>query len=172
MVEIGAVIRAKVTRVEPYGVYLDYKGQCICVLVPDVSWRDTRPLNERIHVGEEYDVRVLRFNYRDRIIVGSIRLLHPEENPYRQLARLEPDTILPARITHASGEDVILELPNGALGIMPIHELPPGWQRGDRVEVVISSVEVDEGRLWLRPASQEVKNANGLVSPPSAAVKS
>src|SRR5438552_10976110 len=140
MVEIGSVIRAKVTRIEPYGIYLDHEGQTVCVLAPDLSWRDTRNMCDRMRVGEECDVRVLRYNYRDRIIVGSIRLLHPEDNPYRELARLEPGTVLRGRITRIASDEATLEFANGAWGHMPRHELPPGSQKGDEIDVVITSL--------------------------------
>lgn len=169
MVEIGSIIRAKVTRVEPYGVYLDYAGQSVCVLAPDVSWHGKGDLRQRVKIGEEIDVRVMRYNYRDHVIVASIRLLHPEENPYRQLARLEPGTILQARITLITREDVTLDLGNDAWGHMPTYWLQPGLKKGDTVEVEIAGIEVDEGRLWLEPAGHAPRQANSSSTQPTTA---
>jgi len=169
MVEIGSVVRAKVTRVEPYGIYLDHEGQTVCVLAPDIAWRDTRKLLERAHLGEEYEVRVLRYNYRDRIIVGSIRLLHPEENPYRELARLEPATVLRGCIQQCARDTVTIELPNGAWGHIAKRDLPPGVQKGAPMDVAIASLEVDEGRLWLEAALPTRSEANGSPPQPSGA---
>lgn len=102
MVEIGSIIRGKVNRVEPYGVWLEHAQGPVLVLAPEVSWSDRRPLSEMIRPGEQYDVIVLRYNYRDHVAVGSIRRLHPEENPYRQMARLEPGTVLRGRVLRCS----------------------------------------------------------------------
>jgi ribosomal protein S1 len=161
MVEIGSVIRAKVTRVEAYGIYLDHEGQTVCVLAPDIAWHDTRKLLERAHVGEEYEVRVLRYNYRDRIIVGSIRLLHPEENPYRELSLLAPGEPLRGQVTGAAGGEFTVELPNGAWGHLPQRLLPHQVKVGDDVHVEISALDVYEGRLRLAPALPASQSSNG-----------
>jgi len=170
MVEIGSIIRARVTRLEPYGIFLEHAEGPVCVLLPDVSWSAQGDLQERIRVGAEYDVLVLRYNYRDRIVVGSIKRLHPEENPYRQLSRLEPGTALPAKVRHSAGSEVTVELENGAWGHAPRHLLPAGLKAGDLIEVVITGLEVDEGRLWLEPAQRAASERNGpTITPPTVA---
>jgi ribosomal protein S1 len=165
MVEIGAMIRATVTRVEPYGVYLAHGPETVLVLLPEVSWSDSRPLAERIRPGEEYDVLVLRYNYRDRQIVGSIRRLHRSQNPYRQLARLEPGTVLRVRVVLLAGDEYTVELPNGAWGHVPRRQVPAPVKQGDPLDVVISAVEVDEGRLSLEPTRTDAHQPTGPVAP-------
>jgi ribosomal protein S1 len=169
MVEIGSVIRAKVTRVEPFGIYLDHEGQTVCVLAPDIAWHDTRKLLERAQIGEEYDVRVLRYNYRDRIIVGSIRLLHPEENPYRELSLLAPGELLHGKVTCAAGGELTVVLPNGAWGHLPQRLLPHEVKVGDDVNVEISALDVYEGRLRLAPARPASQSSNGPAQKTSRA---
>lgn len=73
MVEVGIVIQAGVVRIENYGVYLKYNDQDVVVLVPEIDWLPVTDISERVHVGDLLDVYVLRYNYRDRVVVGSIR---------------------------------------------------------------------------------------------------
>ncbi len=153
MVEIGSIIRATVSRVEPYGVWMSHAAGPVLVLVPEASWSDHRPLSEWIRPGDEYDVFVLRYNYRDRVIVGSIRRLHPEENPYRQPARLEPGTILHGRVRLVAGDAVSVVLPNGAWGNVPRASFSTEIRPGDEIDVIITAIEVDEGRLSLATAA-------------------
>src|SRR5947209_11768997 len=124
MVEIGSIIRATVSRVEPYGVWMDHPAGPVLVLVPEVSWSDRRPPSQWMRPGDEFDVYVLRYNYRDRVIVGSMRRLRPEENPYRQLARLEPGTVLRGRARLIAGDAVSVALANGAWGDISRASLP------------------------------------------------
>jgi len=171
MVEIGSVIHAQVTRVEPYGIFLEHAAGPVSVLLPDVWWSAKGSLRENIRVGDRFDVLVLRYNYRDRIIVGSIKRLHPEENPYRQLSRLEPGTVLSGKVRHGAGSEVTVELENGAWGHVPKRLLPAEPRAGDVLEVTIAGLEVDEGRLWLEPASHPANPTNGSTKAPSAAAK-
>lgn len=156
MPEIGSVVRAQVERVENYGVYLKRADATLLVLVPEVSWADHRPLREQFHVGEMRDVLVVAYNYRDRIIVGSFRRLHPEQNPYRELSRLDPGEILTGKVWHVTGQSVTIALPNGAWG--ELSKSSNGNRRlavGDEVPVTIAALNVDEGRLWLDLAPQD-----------------
>ena len=164
MVDVGSIIRAKVTRVEPYGVFLEHAEGPVAVLLPEVSWSDRRPLHESIRPGEEYDVLVLRYNYRDRVMAGSIRRLQPNQNPYRQLAGLEPGTPLRWRVVNVFDHDLTVELPNGAWGHVPKRPIAATVQCDDEIDLVISAIEVDEGRLTLEPIAADAPHANGSAA--------
>ena len=162
MVEIGNVIEGTVDRIEPYGLFLNHAAGKVVVLGPEVSWHDHRNLRDRFKIGDVLRVLVLRYNYKDEAYVGSIRRLHPELNPYRDLSRLRPGTVLQGKVTSLAGEEVTVGLPNGAFGHVPKHRLPSHWDRGQMVPVVITALEVDEGRLWLDAAeSYPNKTVNG-----------
>jgi small subunit ribosomal protein S1 len=162
MVEIGNVIEGTVDRIEPYGLFLNHADGKVIVLAPEVSWHDHRNLRDRFKIGDVLRVRVLRYNYKDEAYVGSIRRLHPELNPYRELSRLRPGTVLEGKVTSLAGDEVTVGLTNGAFGHVPKHRAPSHWKRGQMVPVVITALEVDEGRLWLDAAeSYQNKTVNG-----------
>src|SRR5437899_6301063 len=152
MLEIGKVVQACVTRKEPYGVYLQHGDHTILVLAPEVAWKDTRQAMDRIVPGDVMDVLLLLYNYVDNTYSGSVRRLHPEENPFRTLSRLEPGTILHGNVTLVAGNEVSVQLSDGAWGHVPNHLLRRLPARGDEIEVVIAGIDIDEGRLWLEPA--------------------
>ncbi len=154
MFEIGSVIRARATRVEPYGLYLEHAGERVVVLAPEISWKPSGDLRQAIRLGDEYDLLILRYNYRDRCFVGSLRRVHPEENPYRDLSRLAPRTTLRGKVINAIAGEATVELANGAWGRVPIRELSTTPTKGDELDVMISALEVDEASLTLAPAAQ------------------
>lgn len=161
MVEIGSVIEAVVTRVEHFGVFLKYDSEEVVVLLPELSWEPMQDLRHAIHVGDRLSVLVLRYNYQKKQIVGSLRRLHPEKNPYRELARLVPGEVLHGVVISAAGADLSVRLPNGAWGYLSKR----GWATepniGETVAVQIDSVEVDEGKLTLAPAHHARFNGDG-----------
>jgi ribosomal protein S1 len=162
MVEIGNVIEGTVDRIQQYGLFLNHAGGRVVVLAPEASWHDNRDLKQRFQVGDVLRVLVLRYNYKDEVYVGSIRRLYPEENPYRNLSRLRPRTVLQGKIISMAGDEVTVSLPNGAFGFVPKYRTPAHWERGQVVPVVITALEVDEGRLWLDAAeSLPNKTVNG-----------
>ena len=152
MVETGSVIKAKVVKIEPYGVCFEYQNEKTIVLIPELTWKIIKHPSEIVRLGESLNILVLRYNYKDKVIVGSMKRLHPEENPYRNLSRLSPGTPLSGRVDLVLSDEILVELENGARGRMGKKLLPGPVGRGEKVDVVISSLEVEEGLLVLEPA--------------------
>jgi len=175
MVEIGSVIQARVVRLESYGAWLKHNTEDVVILIPEISWHGVRHPGDVLAVEDVLDVFVVRYNYKDRVIVGSLKALHPEENPYRRLGRLEPGTVLVGRVASVFGNEAWVDLPGGAYGKIPSHALTEAVYRGDKVEVTIAALEVDAGHLTLNlvrktnepapcpdpvPASRSVESAS------------
>jgi ribosomal protein S1 len=156
MVEIGSVISAKVVRIEPYGIYLSHGDETVIVLAPELSWLGKGDVSDGIRVGQALDVLAFRYNYQTQEIVGSIRRLHPEQNPYRQLSRLEPGTVLHGEVTGIYNDGASVRLTNGTRGSIPRHRIGPrGLTRGQTVEVTIAALDMEEGVLTLELVQQE-----------------
>lgn len=149
MIEIGSVIRARVVRVETYGVFLAYGEEDIFVVLPEISWHRIQDLRKALTVGEHLDILVVGYNYRNKQIIGSVRLLHPEQNPYRDLSRLEPETVLHGKVVFLDSVSVRVELENSARGNIPKNQLEIELKVGDSVDVKIASLWVDQGILEL-----------------------
>lgn len=172
MVEIGSVIRAQVFRIEPYGLYLQCGKETVVVLATEVSWTEKGALHERVRIGDAFDVYVLRYNYRDKVAVGSIKRTHPEQNPYRRLSRCESGTVFQGQIERIFDKDVTVALPNGAYGSLPKCQFATEVRRGDSVRVVISSLEVEDGVLWLDLVREPAQPPNGPVKADAIGVTS
>ncbi len=157
MIEIGSTIEAVVTRVEPYGIFLRRGEEEVVVLLPEFSWRRVKNLREVVHIGDHLTVVVLRYNYKDRKVVASVRRLHQEENPYRELSRLPAGATLEGTVTLIAGDHLTVELPNGAWGSLPRLALPNEAHVGQKLKLEVESLDVDEGRLALMPAGCPVE---------------
>jgi hypothetical protein len=48
------------------------------------------------------DVAVLRLNYEKNTYAGSVKHLHPEENPYRELSRMPIGTVFDGTVDLAT----------------------------------------------------------------------
>ncbi len=77
--QIGDVVQAMVTRVEPDGLWLEAEGKTGLFLVKDISHgRVTHPA-EFATAGDTLEVVALRFNFKSGDFIGSREELHPEE---------------------------------------------------------------------------------------------
>jgi len=168
MVETGSIIRAQVVKIEPYGVWLEYQDEKVLVLVPDITWNMIGHPSDVVRLGDSLDIYVLRFNYRDKVIVGSIKKLHPDENPYRELSRLPPGTSLTGKVDIVLSDEILVVFENGARGRMRKKLLPGSLGKGETIDVIISSLEVEEGLLTLEPAYPHLNPVPQSPNQPSA----
>ncbi|WAS93348.1 S1 RNA-binding domain-containing protein [Nannocystis punicea] len=67
----GERVLARVTRVEHYGVYLRHGDAAILVLIVDVAREPIADLRARVHVGDEVEVRILRYVHQYKLFKGS-----------------------------------------------------------------------------------------------------
>jgi ribosomal protein S1 len=153
MTEIGSIIRAPVVEARPYGIYFQHGEEKVIVLAREVFWIAQGDLRKRIHIGDVFDILVLGYNYQKQEIIGSIRRLHPEENPYRQLSRLPPLAVLQGKVVAVYRSHTNVRLANGAHGHLAHDHLPcsgyeqPQLRPGDDIHVTIRALEVEEGTL-------------------------
>ena len=70
---IGTIVTATVSRVEPYGVYLDGPDGKIVVLIPDVSATRIENLQEYYTVGDQVRVRIVKYVEERELFKGIIK---------------------------------------------------------------------------------------------------
>ena len=77
--EIGSIIKANVTSIEPYGIWLQAQGKRGLLLITDISQKRVSHPSEYAKLGDILTVKVIRFNWKNGDFVASRKELHPEE---------------------------------------------------------------------------------------------
>lgn len=81
--KVGDIVRAKVRRTEVFGVFCECRGREILVLIPETSWIPCfNSCHQFASVGDELEVKLVVVNEEQEKIAGSIRAMHPENNPW------------------------------------------------------------------------------------------
>ncbi|RKZ51152.1 MAG: hypothetical protein DRR16_23115 [Candidatus Parabeggiatoa sp. nov. 3] len=146
------VLEAKVVRIEAYGVYLDYLGKEILVLIPELSWKPIQHPSEIVQLDERVRVYIIKYNYETQKIVGSIKILAQESNPYYKLRRFGIGTEVKAKIKGIYDDEATIILPFNIWEFVPKTILPDNINPGDEIEVIIQEVDADQRRVKLKPA--------------------
>ena len=152
MIEIGTVVEAEVSRVEPYGIFLTHKADAIFVPLGEVAWPSDAISLSDFQTGQTIKVLVERLNYKTKTYAGSIRHLHPERNPYRQFSRELPERIYTGTVKMAHHDGVVVDLGNGCEGELPLTDQTRLLPVGSQVNVQITSLEVNDQRMALQLA--------------------
>lgn len=162
-------MRARVTRVEDYGLYASFEGGDVLVLVPEASWTAIR-LPDTYREGDEIRVSLTRYVEEQALYTGSMKIL--TENPYAGLCGTEGE-VLEGRVVRIDAHRVWLELPNGAWGALPADVFEATPAMGARLQVHVGEVDPERRRvaLTLAQTSQNSRRRRGqtpmaLVSAP------
>ncbi|GAB4181932.1 MAG: 30S ribosomal protein S1 [Wenzhouxiangellaceae bacterium] len=153
----GAIVKGVVKNLTDYGAFLDLGGIDGLLHITDMAWKRVRHPSEVVEVGDELDVRVLRFD-RDRNRV-SLGLKQLGEDPWQDLARRYPPTSrVFGKVTNITDYGCFVEIEDGVEGLVHVSEMD--WTNknvnpskvvhtGDEVEVMVLDVDEERRRISL-----------------------
>lgn len=157
----GEIVTARVKRVAAFGLFLDYRGLDLLLLIPETSWIACYASCDQLaDVGDEFRVRILAYAVdRDQYAV-SHKAVYPDSIPWSGPGGLKVGETREATVVRAVeradrcsvGKGWLLELRPGAYVMMCGHG-EAGWQRGDRCRVTVTVVDQARWIVTVRLAS-------------------
>jgi len=153
--EEGAVVKGVVKNLTDYGAFLDLGGIDGLLHITDMAWKRVRHPSEIVEVGDELEVRVLRFD-RERMRV-SLGLKQLGEDPWDNIdRRYPPGSRLFGRVTNITDYGCFVEIEDGVEGLVHVSEMD--WTNknvnpnkvvhiGEEVEVMVLDVDGERRRI-------------------------
>jgi small subunit ribosomal protein S1 len=155
--EEGVIIKGVVKNLTDYGAFLDLGGIDGLLHITDMAWKRVHHPSEVVNVGDELDVRVLRFDReRNRVSLGLKQL---GDDPWNDLSRRYPvGTRLFGRVSNITDYGCFVEIEDGVEGLVHVSEMD--WTNknvnpakvvhtGDEVEVMVLDIDEDRRRISL-----------------------
>ncbi len=153
----GAVVKGIVKNLTDYGAFVDLGGIDGLLHITDMAWKRVKHPSEVVNVGDEIDVKILKFD-RERCRV-SLGIKQLGEDPWRDLARrYPPSTRLFGKVTNIADYGCFVEIEEGVEGLVHVSEMD--WtnknvnpakvvQVGDEVEVMVLDIDEERRRVSL-----------------------
>ncbi|HEY1192361.1 MAG TPA: S1 RNA-binding domain-containing protein [Gemmata sp.] len=156
----GEVVTARVKQVAPFGLFMDYCGHDLLLLIPETSWVASYASCEQLaDVDDEFRVRVLHYaEGRDRYAV-SHKAVYPDSNPWGNSCELRVGDTLEATVVRpvkradrcGDGAGWLLELRPGAYVVLCGHG-DAAWAKGEQCRVTVTAVAPDQRVVEVRLA--------------------
>jgi small subunit ribosomal protein S1 len=153
----GAVIKGIVKNLTDYGAFLDLGGVDGLLHITDMAWKRVKHPSEVVNIGDEIDVKVLKFDReRNRVSLGLKQL---GEDPWADIGRRYPvGTRLFGKVTNIADYGCFVEIEEGVEGLVHVSEMD--WTNknvnpsklvdlGQEVEVMILDIDEDRRRISL-----------------------
>ncbi len=153
----GISVKGIVKNLTDYGAFVDLGGVDGLLHITDMSWKRIKHPSEIVNVGDEIDVKVLKYDReRNRVSLGLKQL---GEDPWVAIKNRYPEnTQVRAIITNLTDYGCFAELEEGVEGLVHVSEMD--WtnknihpskvvQLGDEVNVMILDIDEERRRISL-----------------------
>lgn len=153
----GQTVKGVVKNLTDYGAFLDLGGVDGLLHITDMAWKRVKHPSEVVEIGQEIDVKVLRFD-RERTRV-SLGLKQLGDDPWADITRRYPEgSRLFGKVTNITDYGCFVEIEDGVEGLVHVSEMD--WTNknvnpakvvhlGDEVEVMILDIDEERRRISL-----------------------
>jgi small subunit ribosomal protein S1 len=160
----GNMAKGIVKNLTDYGAFVDLGGIDGLLHITDMAWKRVKHPSEVVEVGQEIDVKILKFDReRQRVSLGMKQL---GDDPWQDLARRYPqNTRIFGKVTNIADYGCFVEIEDGVEGLVHVSEMD--WTNknvnparvvaiGEEVEVMV--IEIDEERRRISLGIKQCKS--------------
>ncbi|MGH8371431.1 MAG: 30S ribosomal protein S1 [Gammaproteobacteria bacterium] len=153
----GSMVKGIVKNLTEYGAFVDLGGIDGLLHITDMAWKRVKHPSEVVTVGEEIEVKVLKFDReRNRVSLGLKQL---GDDPWVDITRRYPaGTRLFGKVTNLADYGCFVEVEPGVEGLVHVSEMD--WtnknvnpskivQVGDETEVMVLEIDEERRRISL-----------------------
>jgi small subunit ribosomal protein S1 len=153
----GSVVRGTVKNLTDYGAFVDLGGIDGLLHITDMAWKRVKHPSEVVKVGDEVEVRILKFDReRSRVSLGLKQL---GADPWESISRrYPPNTRVFGKVTNIADYGAFVEIEDGVEGLVHVSEMD--WtnknvnpakivQTGQEVEVMVLDCDEERRRISL-----------------------
>src|SRR4249920_2429522 len=153
----GSVVKGSVKNLTDYGAFVDLGGIDGLLHITDMAWKRVKHPSEVVTVGQEVEVRILKFDReRSRVSLGLKQL---GADPWENIARrYPPNTRVFGKVTNIADYGAFVEIEDGVEGLVHVSEMD--WTNknvnpakvvhsGQEVEVMVLDVDEERRRISL-----------------------
>ena len=155
--EEGQTLKGIVKNLTDYGAFVDLGGVDGLLHITDMAWRRIRHPSEMVVVGDEVEVRILKFDReKNRVSLGMKQL---GDDPWVELTRRYPEgSRVMSTVTNLTDYGCFAEIEEGVEGLVHVSEMD--WTNrnihpskvvtaGDKVEVMVLDIDEERRRISL-----------------------
>ncbi len=155
--EEGQIIKGAITNITDYGLFIDMGGMDGLCHITDLSWGRVSHPAKLYKVGEELEVKVLKYDKEhDRVSLGVKQL---RDDPWKTVVDRYPvDEKTSGKVVSITDYGVFVELEEGVEGLIHVSEMT--WSKkprhpskmvavGDEVEIMVLHIEPETKRISL-----------------------
>lgn len=153
----GMTVKGIVKNLTDYGAFIDLGGVDGLLHITDIAWKRVKHPSELLTIGDEIDVKVLRYDREKSRVSLGMKQLTPD--PWDEFKAAHPvGSKVSAKVTNIADYGCFAEIQVGIEGLVHVSEMD--WtnknvhpskvvQLGDQIEVMILDIDEQRRRISL-----------------------
>jgi small subunit ribosomal protein S1 len=156
-IQEGITVKGIIKNLTDYGAFVDLGGIDGLLHITDMAWKRVKHPSEIVNVGEEVDVKILKYEREKQRVSLGIKQLG--EDPWQAIkVRYPVNTKLMGKITNIADYGCFVEIEEGVEGLVHVSEMD--WTNrnvnpaklvvvGQEVEVMVLEIDEERRRISL-----------------------
>jgi small subunit ribosomal protein S1 len=156
-IQEGITVKGIIKNLTDYGAFVDLGGIDGLLHITDMAWKRVKHPSEIVNVGEEVDVKILKYEREKQRVSLGIKQLG--EDPWQAIkVRYPVKTKLMGKITNIADYGCFVEIEEGVEGLVHVSEMD--WTNrnvnpaklvvvGQEVEVMVLEIDEERRRISL-----------------------
>lgn len=181
VIEEGSIVRGTVKNLTDYGAFVDLGGVDGLLHITDLSWKRVNHPSEVLKIGEEIDVKVLKYDTsKERVSLGLKQMI---SDPWQGVDMKFPrNAKISGKVVNLTEYGAFIEIEAGIEGLIHVSEM--SWTKrvkhpsailkvGDEVEAIILDVDIENRRMSLGLKQTQTNPWDDLVKkyPPGTKIR-
>ncbi len=156
-IKSGESIKGIVKNITDYGAFIDLGGMDGLLHITDISWKRVKHPSEVLKIGDQIDVKVLKYNENTGRVSLGLKQLEPD--PWVEvISSFKIGDKAKGKVVSITDYGAFVELKNGVEGLIHVSEM--SWTKrikhpsehvsiGEEVEVVVLATDTENRRISL-----------------------
>jgi small subunit ribosomal protein S1 len=153
---VGTIVPGKVTRIEPFGAFVDLGSVEGLLHVSQMAWKRVENPADHVSVGDDLKVQILDIQEEGRRLSLSLTVL--QDDPWDVFVRENPvGTLVPGKVTRIATYGAFVEVADGVEGLAHVSQLAPGSvntprdvvRLGQELKIRVAEIDPERRRIGL-----------------------
>lgn len=170
---VGSIVKGSVLSLEKFGAFVNVNGFQALLPISEISHARVNDVADVLEVGQEIEAKIISADWsRERV---SLSMKELEKDPWDKVAEDFPiGTRFEGTISRIAAFGLFINIAPAIDGLVHISKLnverntnlKKAFKEGDKMEVVIESIDSDEKRISLTPvvSNEEQDNATEYMT--------
>lgn len=161
-IEVGSIVKGKVTRLTNFGVFIDIGGVEGLLHISELAWTHVESPSDVVNLGDEIEAKVIRMN-KGKVSL-SLKAMQPDPF-YEAIKDLNEGDVVSCKVLRNLPFGSFVEIKPTVEGLIPISEMAAGRHISHPSEIIQEGDTLEAQLLKINPEKKKISLSLKALQP-------